>query len=54
MAKILDLKCKRKQANKERAKKELPQILDAIETAKRALKALYEKKKLCERILKEE
>lgn len=54
MAKVLDIKDRRKKTNKEIAKKEMPMILEAIETAKRALKALHEKKKLCERILKEE
>lgn len=54
MAKVLDLKSQRKKTNKQIAKEELPIILEAIETAKRALKALHEKKKLCERILEEE
>lgn len=54
MAKLVDLKSRRKKTNKETAKEMLPQVLAAIETAKRALKELYNRKKLYERILKEE
>lgn len=54
MAKLLDLNTRRKKTNKQLAREQLVVIQNAIETAKRALKALYEKKKLCERILEEE
>ena len=54
MSEVVDLKSQRKKTNRRVAEEELPIILSAIETAKRALKALHEKKKLCERILKEE
>jgi flagellar biosynthesis chaperone FliJ len=54
MAKVVDLKSRRKKTNKETAKDMLPKVLDAIETAKRALRELYKRKKLYEQILKGE
>jgi flagellar biosynthesis chaperone FliJ len=53
MSRVVDLKSRRKKTNKETAKEMLPKVLEAIETAKRALKELYRRKKLYEQILGE-
>lgn len=53
MTKIVDLKDRRKKTNKDTAREMLPKVLEAIETAKRALKELHKRKKLYEAILKE-
>lgn len=51
MPKVVDLKSRRKKTNKQIAKEMLPQVLEAIETAKRALRELHKRKKLYEEIL---
>lgn len=48
---VIDLKSRRKKTNKDTAKEMLPKVLEAIETAKKALAELEKRKQLYERII---